>query len=931
MQIEYTYERRGKRFVTERLQLPISPMVVRPSERRLKDSGEHDRTLSSRIMTDRLHTCARFWKCALQVNPSSYSTQYRGQEQSTGPIEYAEALRDACIDQDVQVVGLADHGNVQDSATLREVLTSAGITVFPGFEVATTERVHWVCLFPEETSEAELERYLGTLRFSDPRKRTGPSTLGGNDLLAAVEDLGGFCYAAHATGPRNGLLTKKGLQHIWKDKRLRAAQIPGLLEDLPQKYKQIVLNKNADYRRDREIALINAKDVTDPDVLMERGTSCYIKMTAPCFSSFVVAFKDAQSRVRISLPDEQHYSQIIDIKIEGAYFTELSTNISEHLNAIIGGRGTGKSTVLECLRYALNVPHKGSEAALQGDQIVKENLGGSGGRVKVRLRSAANNSEEYTVIRRFGENPRVIDKHGNESSLDPNKDLVPQIEIYGQNEIHELVRDPESLTRVLDRFYPEIDGQELQLKEAYRMLKENSEQLKKAHFRKDQIEARIADLPKLEERAKQFQEHGLEAKLRIVPLLEKERLIGPRIEEEVRRVQLAIQGLTEALPDLVFLGDSTIGHLPHVDLLKKARTELEHLDQSLRQKISTIEDIIKPVQSNISGIIENLNAELQRSEEMLIAEFAKLPSVAGRTGRQVGQEYQKLLRAMEEVKPERAKLRSSKELVAHLNQKRRNLLGEISDLRSERTLVKQKAVKKLSKRLKGMLRITLKADSLRRNLLDFIQGLEGVGPQRSRWVKTADGLTVMGLVAAIHEGRDALLEKGWGITSSLADTLARLDRNSIHQLESIDLNDELVIELNVSHTGETYRPLDRLSTGQQCTAILHLLLLRNRDPLVMDQPEDNLDNAFIAERIVDELRKAKTERQFLFATHNANIPVFGDAEWIGVCEASEDHAEMPASAQGSIDIPEIRDRVANILEGGREAFLQRKEKYGFDY
>ena len=99
----------------------------------------------------------------------------------------------------------------------------------------------------------------------------------------------------------------------------------------------------------------------------------------------------------------------------------------------------------------------------------------------------------------------------------------------------------------------------------------------------------------------------------------------------------------------------------------------------------------------------------------------------------------------------------------------------------------------------------------------------------------------------------------------------------------------------------------------------------------MDQPEDNLDNAFIAERIVQELRTAKTERQFLFATHNANIPVFGDAEWIGVCCASEDHAEMPVDKQGSIDVPAIRDRVANILEGGKEAFMQRKEKYGFDY
>ena len=97
----------------------------------------------------------------------------------------------------------------------------------------------------------------------------------------------------------------------------------------------------------------------------------------------------------------------------------------------------------------------------------------------------------------------------------------------------------------------------------------------------------------------------------------------------------------------------------------------------------------------------------------------------------------------------------------------------------------------------------------------------------------------------------------------------------------------------------------------------------------MDQPEDNLDNAFIADRIVSELRAAKIKRQFIFATHNANIPVFGDAEWIGVFESFEGQAHMPSESQGAIDVTMIRDKAANILEGGRAAFNQRKEKYGF--
>ncbi|MDV7400637.1 hypothetical protein RZS08_54985, partial [Arthrospira platensis SPKY1] len=82
-------------------------------------------------------------------------------------------------------------------------------------------------------------------------------------------------------------------------------------------------------------------------------------------------------------------------------------------------------------------------------------------------------------------------------------------------------------------------------------------------------------------------------------------------------------------------------------------------------------------------------------------------------------------------------------------------------------------------------------------------------------------------------------------------------------------------------------------------------------------------------RIVSELRMAKTRRQFLFATHNANIPVFGDAEWIGVFTASDNQGRLGIDAQGSIDVSTIRDQVASILEGGRDAFMQRMQKYEF--
>ncbi len=881
-------------------------------------------------MTDTLYTHASFWKCALQVNPHSYSASYRGQDHRMSATAYAEALRDVCLNKRIRVIGLADHGNVADAESLRRLLDEAGILVFPGFEVATTEKVHWVCLFPENTSEQKLERYLGKMHLTDPTEGVRPSDLGGQQLLAVVEELGGFCFAAHVTSD-NGLLTGK-FNNLWIDARLRAAQIPGTVEDLPDKYKAIVLNKNSQYQRVRPITVINAKDVARPEDLADSRASTFIKMTRPCFASFLLAFKDPESRVRLNDDMQEHfYSRIDSVQIQGGYFDGLTAKFSHHLNSVIGGRGTGKSTLLECLRYALGVPYKAQDAKKQGDQIVKENLGKAGGRVIVELHSVVNNMKCYKVIRRYGEPPRVIDDEGNESHLHPDRDLLPGVEIYGQNEIFELARSPGQLSRVLDRFLPEDTKQQYRLDLARRKLTENGEQLTKARERKDEIEVRIAELPKLQERVRQFREQGLEQKLKVVPLLEKERQLEPRMRQEVERVRQAQGRFREELPDLVFLSDKALEGLPHSDLLRKGRRILEKLEITLQQKLDEIGSAVSEAETALALVIEDVEQGMTKSEAQIEKVFANLPAMAGKTGREVGVAYQRLLREIEKIKPTQSRLKTVDDLVCDLEQTRRNLLGEISDIRSARTVAKQTAVKKLNKRLAGMLRIGIVPNGLRQDLHKFLRGLPGIGPKKTKWVDEAQGLTVMGLVAAIRGGRTALLNKGWGLTSGLADALTRLNPSQLHALEAIDLEDRVSIELNLAHSEPArFRALESLSTGQQCTAILHLLLLDNPDPLIVDQPEDNLDNAFIAERIVKELRSAKTERQFLFATHNANIPVFGDAEWIGVCTAAGNHAEMPPEKQGSIDIPEIRDHAAAILEGGQEAFTQRREKYGFD-
>ena len=143
----------------------------------------------------------------------------------------------------------------------------------------------------------------------------------------------------------------------------------------------------------------------------------------------------------------------------------------------------------------------------------------------------------------------------------------------------------------------------------------------------------------------------------------------------------------------------------------------------------------------------------------------------------------------------------------------------------------------------------------------------------------------------------------FGISSErMRQNIASLTPEKIFELETLEIPDLPVIELQVSSGEFGYKPLHSLSVGQKCTALLSMVLLENPAPLLIDQPEDDLDNHFIFDQIVTTLRKAKERRQFIIATHNANIPVSGDAELILVLQANDQNGWIDEGCIGSIQL-----------------------------
>lgn len=554
---------------------------------------------------------ARFFKCALQVNPAGY-LKYRGQEQTLSEADYNQQLLNVALEAGVEVIGLADHGSVDGIDSIRTLFNHNGIVVFPGFEIASSERIHFVCLFDENKSSQELERILGRLDLLDPEDGILPTNLTAIQLIDKVNEIGGFIYAAHCTN-EDGVLSRK-MNHIWKHDGLVAAQIPGdkSIEDLKgienDFYRKTFLNKEANYRREREMAAINASDVAKPEDIKMPGASCLIKMTKPCFASFKQAFLDAGSRVRLNSDKPESYASAIErVHFVGGYLDSVDIELSDHLNAVIGGRGTGKSTLLECIRYAFALEPKTQNALKQHKSVIDTNLGKERGMIEITLRSSVMHGRRFTISRKYGNQPIVVDEEGNVSPYHPT-DLLPGIELYGQNEIYEMTRDEKNRNQLIERF---LEGEHEQfdtdIAKVLAKLKENRESIKRALNQKDDIEAEVERLPKLLDQAKQYQALGIDEKLKIIPKLEKEKQLNDRVSEDVTRVKDAIETLKDSLPDTVFLSDIALDGLPHADLLKQQRVELDSLKRGVQQALGQLEQLALNADTQLAPLKQSLS------------------------------------------------------------------------------------------------------------------------------------------------------------------------------------------------------------------------------------------------------------------------------------------------------------------------------------
>ena len=364
----------------------------------------------------RLNRGARFYRVALQVNPHGYAEKYRGQKSSLPEEEYASALADKAAALGIEALAITDHNHCGSVAAVAEACSAKGVTVFPGFEASSQEGVHYLCLFDPKTPEETLNRILGLLGITDTSPNTELAKLSCTDLTRTVYEAGGVVVAAHSTNPKGLLvqLTGAACVRAWRDEHLIAAQIPGAVNDLPTKYKRIFQNKNAEYRREQPagdglaLASVNALDVVRPEDLDEPAATCWIKMTEPTIEGLRQAFLDPGSRVRLnSDPEPEPHARLVAIAWQGGFLDGQAIHFSENMNVLIGGRGTGKSTVLESVRQVLGLKPIGPLAQAAHSEIVKGVIG-HGTEISLLVHSPHPSPKHYLVQRTPPNPPRVF-------------------------------------------------------------------------------------------------------------------------------------------------------------------------------------------------------------------------------------------------------------------------------------------------------------------------------------------------------------------------------------------------------------------------------------------------------------------------------------------------------------------------------------------
>ncbi|PZS17622.1 MAG: hypothetical protein DLM57_08130 [Pseudonocardiales bacterium] len=864
---------------------------------------------------------AHWIRAALQVNPYGYVGKNSPSTSFGAEADYNKALLDECQALGIDLIAITDHWCVDTARGLMDDATARGIVALPGFEASSSEGVHILVIFEADTELSSVNAAIGACGV-EPGCANGTTGKAFREVLDTMAARGALVIPAHVNVPNSGMLTGRSgapLVAMVQDPNLHAVAISPAQPDGTDQ--TLIVSATKPYDRKHPLAVIHADDVVHPDQLKTDGATSWFKVSTSRMESLKLAVRTPETRVALKTPAGEPRALLKQISWTGGFLDGVTIPISSDLTALIGGRGTGKSTAIESLRYVLGLSPIGEEAKADHKSMVDKVLR-SGTVIKLEVESVAPTRRQFTIERVIPNPPVVRDAAGSKTNQQP-LDVAGMVEVFGQHELAELASSPERVAEMLHRFAG-TGGNSTEHDAVLTKLADNRERLERTEASRKQLTEELADIPRLEEQVQHYKDTDVVARLADLQRINRDESVFTEASHRTAAVSAAVATITDPQLGATLAADyEGVEDSTQADLLRRAAKATETLASELRELAERVDAAVSAAHTEI--------AKAKAAWEEAVKDQRDTHAEVLRKLHEEGLQPDKYLdtaNALGDLKAKEPRLASHDETLKTLAGERVTLLGELADHERRQVEELHDAIRVANEATGGVVVVRPIAAPDRSHIAQVINAhLSGVRTQISSAVAAPD-FSPRAFVDAARGGTSEL-EK-LGIRGAQAANLVSAGEPLFRRLEELAVGHAVEVLLDISSGGaREFKSMDELSKGQRATALLLLLLGASTAPLVIDQPEDDLDNRFVYDGVVANLRKLKGVRQVIASTHNANVPVLGDAELIIALEGDGQHGKPVPDGIGSLDDASIRSLAENILEGGPAAFNARQHLYGF--
>lgn len=652
--------------------------------------------------------------------------------------------------------------------------------------------------------------------------------------------------------------------------------------------------------------------------------SYYLEKSSGYFASRSILFEDIDftatdyffiNSSRIIQHQTRCPLKIKRIQVEEGFLHGLDLEFHDGLNVIIGPRGSGKTSIIELIRFCLGV----EAYSPKFDERAHEHALGilRSGQVSLTIES---NGQEL-----------IVSRTADIADFPPRFDIEMPI-ILSQGEIETIGLHEEGKLRLIDTFTPtptKVKASELNLISEIRSLLSQKQSLSEEV--KD-IEEEIASLKGIEEELKSAETEREEIGGTIKAIQPQQEMLSEIADETTMlSVQQKVFSRTyDLLQDWgnqlenILVRQLSIEGWPksggEKDLLGDAREKVSKSIEKIQIELNKIKNIAVDIKE-----LENKTADekiqLEARAREIRSQIEEVQEGAGAIARKISdlREKQGQLDAL-------SKLREGKlKTIATLIERRDVKLGELDQIRQNRFETRVNVVENLNSVLSPEIELKAIRSAIYSDYESaIIETLRGSGIRYSTLApKLAQAMSPRELVEAIEESDPQTISRLADISQERADRLVSHAQSvGVEKVLTSMVEDGIRMSLFVA--GE-YRGTDKLSTGQRCTVILPILLSEHGRALAIDQPEDNLDNAYIVDTVIKSIKKASSSSQIICSTHNPNIPVLGEADLVVLLDSDRKRGFVRNA--NHLDHPSTVEAITNVMEGGREAFKTRAEFY----